>query len=304
MDYAGPLLAGGNFFSAINDYGVAMVQEIRSDHFTLRYNIFRFLTKISLQSNSEKKGLYSRFMLKNNIHHQVKGSGRIHLREGQYSMIWSSLGECISRFEKNTEYKTLDIFYAPSMLRQLAGYFPELESILLIEPDHPLLLANTRRTAPAMKDIIREMIECSFDPATSPFYFDCKVREFLYLMMNDVYDGGSPSIRLNSFEKSCIREARNILLKDITQRPMTIPELAKKINLNEFKLKKGFREIFGTSIFECLLEARMDKARELLLHTELPIKAICGKAGYPRITNFITAFRRRYGYTPGSLRRK
>jgi AraC-like DNA-binding protein len=42
----------------------------------------------------------------------------------------------------------------------------------------------------------------------------------------------------------------------------------------------------------------------LLLTTNKPIKDICSSVGYPRITNFITAFRRRFGVTPGSLRRQ
>ena len=303
-DYPGPILPAANFFSSVNDIGQVLVQELRSDHYILRYNIFRFIEKISLHSKVVKQGLHTRFMLKNNVQHYVKDAQRIDLREGQYTMIWSSQAESLSRFEKNTEYKTLDIFYSPSILQQLASYFPELETVISMEPGHPLLLADTRRIAPAMKDIIREIMECSFDPAISQFYFDCKVREFLYLLLNDTYNNDlSASLRLSSFDTEAIQEARRILLQDISKKPMTIPELSKKVSVNEFKLKKGFRELFGTSIFECLTEARMEKARELLLSTDLPIKAICIHAGYARITNFITAFRRRYGYTPGSLRR-
>ena len=306
VDYRGPLLCGSNFLHATKDFGELMTQEIAGEHFSLHYNIYRFFQKITLRAISAKKGLHTRFMLRNNIYHSVKGVGKVRLREGQFGMLWSSVAECISKFDEDNEYVTLDIYYSPAMLQQIAAFFPELQTVLDMEDGGPLLLGGKIRTMiPKLKDIIKDILECPFDPQTSPFYFDLKAREFLFVMLSEAYNGKSYSrFRLTPFEKGRIKEVREILLKDITKKPPSIRELAKKISVNEFKLKKGFREIFGTSIFECLLEARMDKARELLLTTDLPIKSICSQVGYPRITNFITAFRRKYGYTPGSMRRK
>lgn len=304
-DYSGPLLPGGNFFSAVTEHGEVMVQELNGEHYSLRYQVFHFFQNLSLQSESERQGLHTRFLLKNNLRHSLKGIGKINVREGQFTAVLSSVAECISRFEKDKVYQSLDIFYSPILLQQLAHFFPELETIMAMQPNHPLLLVQPKRIIPAMKDVIREILECAFDQVTSPFYFDLKIREMLLLILNDTYNGPSSSrIPLSSSEKERIEKARDILLEDITKKPITIAALAKRVAINEFKLKKGFRELFGTSIFECLLDARMEKARELLLQTNLPIKVICSEAGYPRITNFITAFRRKYGYTPGSLRRK
>ena len=112
------------------------------------------------------------------------------------------------------------------------------------------------------------------------------------------------SYLLTAYEKSRVAEAKFILLQDISGRSLTIRELSRAVALNEFKLKLGFKQMYGTGIFECLTEARMEKARELLITTTKPIKEICTIAGYPRMTNFITAFRKKFGYTPGSLRRK
>jgi AraC-like DNA-binding protein len=65
----------------------------------------------------------------------------------------------------------------------------------------------------------------------------------------------------------------------------------------------GFSQFFKTGVFECFQRARMYKAKQLLLQTNKPIKEICTMAGYPRMSNFITAFRKFFKYTPGSLRR-
>ena len=97
-----------------------------------------------------------------------------------------------------------------------------------------------------------------------------------------------------------------------TSKPSEKPEmtkkdttnLAKKVALNELKLKKGFRKYFDSGIFEWLTNRKMEHARMLILTTNKPIKDIASIVGYPLTTNFITAFRRRFGYTPGSLRRQ
>lgn len=306
MDYAGYLLPGALFLKSENDFGILQVQAIKGEHYSLHYNIYRFFQKISLTSQSLKEGLYARFVLKDHLVHRLSSVGRIHLREGQYSAIWSKFAECSSGFEKGHEYRMLDFYYTPAIVQQLAEFFPELQTVIEIEPDHPLLIGGrARRAGTVLLDIIRALLECPFDPNTSQFYFDMKSREFLFVLLNEIYNGKPASrIRLSSFERGKIQQAKLLLLENISRTPPTIRELSKMVSVNEFKLKKGFLELFGMSIFECLLQARMEKARELLMNTDLPIKFICAQAGYPRLSNFITAFRRRYGYTPGSLRRK
>lgn len=79
--------------------------------------------------------------------------------------------------------------------------------------------------------------------------------------------------------------------------------LARQVALNEFKLKTGFRKYFDSGIFEWLMEQKMQQAKKLILNTNKPVKEISAMVGYPRTTNFITAFRRQFGVTPGALRR-
>ena len=68
---------------------------------------------------SNKEGIHSRILLKGNLRHKVKGTGKIYLREGEFTMLWADSANCNCRFEKDTEYRTLDIFYSPSLFQQL-----------------------------------------------------------------------------------------------------------------------------------------------------------------------------------------
>ncbi|MBI1780616.1 MAG: helix-turn-helix transcriptional regulator [Sphingobacteriales bacterium] len=100
-----------------------------------------------------------------------------------------------------------------------------------------------------------------------------------------------------------MHEARAILEKYIDKKPPSIKSLSRQVALNEFKLKSGFKKYFHAGIFEWLMEQKMQHARQLILNSNKPIKEIGSLVGYPRTTNFITAFRRQFGVTPGALRR-
>lgn len=302
-NYSGPLLRGSNvLYSAKNTYQI-IIQEIVTELYLLRLNIFKFFETLAIDSVSGKAGIHSRILLKGNLRHKVNGTGRIYLREGQFTMLWADSADCYCRFEKDKEYRTLDIFYSPELLQQLTFFFPELQD-LMKDVKAKLLVSNPCFITPAMRDIIRQILECPFDETTRQFYFDLKVREYLYVMLEHAFKRSSSRYRFTPYETACIIKAHKLLLEDLSKKPLSLQMLSRSVAINEFKLKAGFRQLFGVSVFDCLHEARMEKARELLLSTNKPIKQICVLTGYPRMTNFITAFRKKFGYTPGSLRRK
>ena len=85
--------------------------------------------------------------------------------------------------------------------------------------------------------------------------------------------------------------------------PCTLVELSHKVGINDFKLKKGFKQLYGTTVYEFLVDARMEKAKLLLLETETSIHEIAFVTGYKNLSSFITAFKKKMGYSPGSYKR-
>lgn len=304
-DHTGPLLPGGHFFSSEDDSAILHIQAINGEHYSLYYAAYRFFQKISLHARSAREGLYARFLLQNSVQHSIKGTGTVSLQQNEFTAIWSSAAECVSQFEKNKEYRIMDVYYSPFLLAELQEFFPQLHTLVSLSGASPVFTGKKIYSISAgLKKIITDILSCPYDASTSRFYFDLKAKELLCAIVHFVYKGADPRRKFHAAELKKIQFAHELLLKDIAQPPLTIRALAQQSNINEFALKKGFRELYQMSIFECLLAARMEKARELLLHTDLPIKAICSQAGYPRLSNFITAFRRIYGYTPGALRRE
>ena len=79
--------------------------------------------------------------------------------------------------------------------------------------------------------------------------------------------------------------------------------LAHKMGMNDFKLKKAYKQLYGTTLFEDFLHARMKKAKSLLEETEQSIVAIAEMAGYKNVSSFSVAFKKYFGQTPGGYRR-
>lgn len=108
---------------------------------------------------------------------------------------------------------------------------------------------------------------------------------------------------LNRQDILLIRQARAILAEHFDKR-ITIPQLARQAGINEAKLKEGFKELYGQSIHTYLLELRLEKAKNLLLTTELSITDITYEIGYSHVTHFTTLFKKEMGITPTEWRKK
>ncbi|NJK61978.1 MAG: helix-turn-helix transcriptional regulator [Synechococcaceae cyanobacterium SM2_3_1] len=80
-------------------------------------------------------------------------------------------------------------------------------------------------------------------------------------------------------------------------------DLARQVGLNDFKLKRGFRAMLGTTVFGYLQTYRMEQVQYLLLDRRLSVAAIAQRVGYVNPSAFWAAFRRHFGTTPKALQR-
>lgn len=100
--------------------------------------------------------------------------------------------------------------------------------------------------------------------------------------------------------KDTILQAREVLLQRIGE-PITIKELSRKVGTNECYLKKGFKEMFGTTIFEFYQNQRMEHAKYLLYEKGLSVTEVSAMLGYSSISHFSTAFKKHTGLKPCEL---
>jgi AraC family transcriptional regulator len=104
----------------------------------------------------------------------------------------------------------------------------------------------------------------------------------------------------NDLDREKIIRSREILLQHIGE-PLTIKELSRKVAINECYLKKGFKELFGTTIFDFYQSQRMEHARYLLYEKGLSVTEVSMMLGYSSISHFSTAFKKHTGLKPCEL---
>lgn len=107
---------------------------------------------------------------------------------------------------------------------------------------------------------------------------------------------------LTAIQRERLHHARQLLLADLAN-PPTIAQLARSCGLNSFKLKQGFRSMFGQSIHALYQAERMQKAWQLIESGHVDVSGAGHQVGYSNLSHFSAAFRKHFGLLPGQLKR-
>lgn len=110
-----------------------------------------------------------------------------------------------------------------------------------------------------------------------------------------------PDLPRQEVERLC--RARQVLRERLAE-PPSLNELARIVGTNQPRLSRGFRALFGTTVFGFLREARLQRARELLTGTRLPVKTIALEVGYRNTADLTRGVKERFGITPTGLRER
>lgn len=100
-----------------------------------------------------------------------------------------------------------------------------------------------------------------------------------------------------------LQRARQLLRERIAD-PPTLDQLAAELGISQPRLSRDFRALFGTSVFGYLREVRLQRARELLTTTTMPIKTIALEVGYRDPRDLGRGIKQRFGMTPSALRER
>jgi AraC-like DNA-binding protein len=172
----------------------------------------------------------------------------------------------------------------------------------VIKKKSSILSPNWRPNNLKIQQVIQEIIHCPYSDNLRQLFLLSKSIELLVLQA-ELYEqkNEQPYIKRKS-DKEILFEAKYLLEKRLTA-PPTINELAKLVGMNEYKLKKGFKELFGTTIFGYIHHHRMSLAKRLLLGTEKTAQEIAYETGYSSPQHFSKAFKKTFDVTPNSIRK-
>lgn len=156
---------------------------------------------------------------------------------------------------------------------------------------------------PEMRKVINDIRDCRQTGELKRLHTESKILELLMYQLEQLRNDSTPSkeeiFKNGDFER--LEQARTILNERFVT-PPTHKELAKEILLNEFKLRTGFKEYYGVTMYDYITRLRMEKARRLLLEEKMSIYEVSGLSGFKHQANFSKAFKKYFGLLPSGIK--
>lgn len=241
------------------------------------------------------------------FHFCVSGKMELVFNEGRYKM---PLKKERSLVLYNPQVKLpIDILLAPGSsmvsllipIEKLHGFFSKEAHFIafLNEENKGKKYYKEHPISPSVITILNQILQRSPHPVVAPLYYRAKAMELLSLYYNMPQDIDLEQCPFLVDEKNVakIRLAKEIIIKRMVD-PPTLQELSDEIQLPLNRLKEGFKQVYGDTVFGFLFEYKMECARQLLAEGSLNVNEVGLEIGYSAASHFIAAFRRKYGTTP------
>jgi AraC-like DNA-binding protein len=162
-------------------------------------------------------------------------------------------------------------------------------------PSHEHLLMH-----PRMRDILNAIKSCPFNGLTRFLFLEAKVLELFSLQLEQFSKwnaGGKNDI--SKADKEKLLEVYSYIESNYLL-PLSLASISAAYGLNEFKLKKGYKFLFHTTVFGHIHSLRMRKAKGLLEEGIMNISQVSDCIGYSNIPAFSAAFKKHFGCPPST----
>jgi len=153
--------------------------------------------------------------------------------------------------------------------------------------------------SPAIAVILSQIMNYNLHPSIKELYIKGKIYELIALYFNKSEDADIEQCPFLVDEDNVrrIRKAKEIIISRMAE-PPTLAALSDEIGLSLKKLKEGFKQIYGDSVFSFLFDYKMEYARKMLETGQHNVNEVGLRVGYSTASHFISAFKKKYGTTP------
>ena len=281
-----------------NDKSLRLRTEIEDGFYVMR---FQNDSAEVIRETQEMSSTYIQF------HFCTKGHGDFVFNEGNYSFPVEEENN-ILLFNPQRDLP-LDLKLSPNTwLVSVIISIKKFHSLFSQDADHIHFLSpenltkkyyDTSIISPGMAVVLSQIFTANVHPSMQSLYLKGKVYELLSLYFNkseNAYSEQCPFLVDESNVRK-IRQAKEILLTHMAE-PPSLQELSNEIDLSLNKLKEGFKQLYGDTVYGYLLSHKMEEARRMLESGKYNVNEVGLKIGYSTASHFITAFKKKYNTTP------
>ncbi|WP_341277711.1 AraC family transcriptional regulator [Paenibacillus sp. FSL H8-0537] len=258
-----------------------------------------FNRETSLQSLERDNSLKLSFCLGQSLQWNAEGLRKeYHLEHGEVSAFGLLPTNSSCQFNVNQHIRgltlKLDRLTEIGALQQLPLH--KISSILTEkrEPFHHSSMSL------GMKRIAQDIFHCHYQGGVKQLYLSGKVLELLAVYFNEaiLQKHSEPRVPgLSRTDIDSLHRAKQIVDAQLVT-PPSLEALSKLVCLNEFKLKKGFKLLFGLPVHAYIIDRRLDDAYRLLEEGKFNITAAAAAVGFSKASHFSEQFKRKYGINP------
>lgn len=164
------------------------------------------------------------------------------------------------------------------------------------------LFRENRPITPKLHFLINEILQYPWEGHLKKIHIHAKIMELLLEHMDTYRPSQYKKQGLQPITRDKMKKVMECIVSEY-KHPPSLKQLANKVGTNEYDLKKDFKAIYGTTVFGYISELRMEKAKLLLEENLLSIGQISDKVGYRNPQHFSTAFKRKFGVSPSTIRK-
>ncbi|HNP20603.1 MAG TPA: AraC family transcriptional regulator [Panacibacter sp.] len=151
-----------------------------------------------------------------------------------------------------------------------------------------------------MNDVVKAGNAARFEQMIYQNRIACIVERF-FTRLYKTTERNNSNLKISSREMKRIKEAEDILLKDFSQQPPAIAQLARIAAMSPSKLKILFKEVFGLPVNQYYQKHRMNKAKAMLLSKRYSVKETAFNLGFPSVSSFNKAFYKTFEQLPAEI---
>ncbi len=208
------------------------------------------------------------------------------------------------KISNKTPLKKVSLFITPSKLLELVNNDEQITSNFksILKPNAPFVEGSNFILNPEMQVATQKIINCQYTGVIKDLLLESQATELLSHYLNQINNVDSKINKLQNKDFEKLHHAKSLLIEKIDS-PPSLTELSKLSGLNSFKLKQGFKALFGMPVYKYLQNERMKKSFELLEMGELNVQEIAHFVGYESLSSFSNLFYNKYNVRPSEVRK-
>ena len=281
-------IAKGTTESYNVDEGIILLKQSNDTDVELNYNYN--ISKDYIQFHFCLKG-FSKFLFN-------KGSYVFNVKNENSILLYNPDKELPIDLLLDSKSQVLSILIS---IKKFHGLFSnEADQISFLNNDNiGNKLYKEKNIGPMIAIILNQMYQQSMDLTMYKLYLRGKVFELmsLYFSKDKEMDIEQCPFLADDNNIKKIKLAKEIIISRMIE-PPTLIELSKEVDISLKKLKQGFKQVYGSSVFSFLLDYKMQVSKRLLSSGNYNVNEVALKVGYSTATHFINAFKKKFGTTP------